>query len=84
MCQRLKPIRTTMKIKMLKTIPGSIDGVTVIELQAGTEYTMTDAARGVRRAAAYIRRSEAVEVIDAATGGHPVADAPVRKARAKK
>ncbi|MGK5053611.1 hypothetical protein [Janthinobacterium sp. RB2P8] len=73
-----------MKIKMLKTMPGSIDGVTVIELQAGTEYTMTDAARGVRRAAAYIRRSEAIEVIDASTGGDPVADAPVRKARAKK
>lgn len=73
-----------MKIKMLKTMPGSIDGVTVIELQAGTEYTMTDAARGVRRAAAYIRRSEAVEVNDAATGGEPVAAAPVRKARAKK
>lgn len=73
-----------MKIKMLKTMPGSIDGVTVIELQAGTEYTMTDAARGVRRAVAYIRRSEAVEVIDAATGGVPVAAAPVRKARAKK
>lgn len=73
-----------MKIKMLKTMPGSIDGVTVIELQAGTEYTMTDAARGVRRAAAYIRRSEAVEVNDAATGGEPVAAVPVRKARAKK
>ena len=73
-----------MKIKMLKTMPGSLDGVTVIELQAGTEYTMTDAARGVRRAAAYIRRSEAIEVIDASTGGDPVADAPVRKARAKK
>lgn len=73
-----------MKIKMLKTMPGSIDGVTVIELQAGTEYTMTDAARGVRRAAAYIRRSEAVEVNDAATGGEPLAAVPVRKARAKK
>ncbi len=73
-----------MKIKMLKTMPGSIDGVTVIELQAGTEYTMTDAARGVRRAAAYIRRCEAVEVIDVATHGDPVAAAPVRKARAKK
>lgn len=73
-----------MKIKMLKTMPGSLDGVTVIELQAGTEYIMTDAARGVRRAAAYIRRSEAIEVIDASTGGDPVADAPVRKARAKK
>ena len=73
-----------MKIKMLKTIPGSIDGVTVIELQAGTEYTMTDAARGVRRAAAYIRRSEAVEVIDAATGGGQAPAAPARKARAKK
>ena len=73
-----------MKIKMLKTIPGSIDGVTVIQLQAGTEYAMTDAARGVRRAAAYIRRSEAVEVIDAATGDDPVVAASVRKARAKK
>ncbi|PHV13894.1 hypothetical protein CSQ90_26025 [Janthinobacterium sp. BJB303] len=73
-----------MKIKMLKTMPGSIDGVTVIELQAGAEYTMTDAARGVRRAAAYIRRSLAVEVIAAATGTVPVAAAPVRKARAKK
>lgn len=73
-----------MKIKMLKTIPGSIDGVTVIELQAGTEYTMTDAARGVRRGTAYIRRGEAVEVVDAATGSDQVAAAPVRKARAIK
>ena len=73
-----------MKIKMLKTIPGSIDGVTVIELQAGTEHTMTDAARSVRRAAAYIRRSEAVEVVDAATGSDQVAAASVRKARTKK
>lgn len=73
-----------MKIKMLKTIPGSIDGVTVIELQAGTEYTMTDDARGRRRAAAYIRRAEAVEVIDAATGTDQAPAVPVRKARAKK
>ncbi|PKV47992.1 hypothetical protein CLU92_5467 [Janthinobacterium sp. 61] len=73
-----------MKIKMLKTIPGSIDGVTVIELQVGTEYTMTDAARGVRRAAAYIRRSEAVEVIESTIGDDQVAAAPVTKARAKK
>ena len=73
-----------MKIKMLKTMPGSIDGVTVIELQAGTEYTMTDAARGQRRAAAYIRRAEAVEVIDATTGSDHAPAAPIRKARAKK
>ena len=73
-----------MKIKMLKTIPGSIDGVTVIELQAGAEYIMTDAARGQRRAAAYFRRGEAVEVPDAATGSDQVAAAPARKARAKK
>lgn len=73
-----------MKIKMLKTMHGSIDGVTVIELQAGAEYAMTDAARGARRAAAYIRRSEAVEVIDAATGSDQTVAAPVRKARAKK
>ena len=73
-----------MKIKMLKTMPGSIDGVTVIELQAGTEYTMTDAARGQRRAAAYIRRAEAAEVIDATTGRDQAAAAPVRKALTKK
>ncbi len=73
-----------MKIKMLKTVPGSVDGVTVIELQAGTEYTMTDAARGQRRAAAYIRRAEAVEVIDVTTGSAQAPAAPVRKARAKK
>ncbi|OEZ80991.1 hypothetical protein JAB6_40260 [Janthinobacterium sp. HH104] len=73
-----------MRIKMLKTIPGSIDGVTVIDLQAGTEYTMTDAARGVRRAAAYIRRSEAVEVIEVATGDDQVAASPTSKASAKK
>ena len=73
-----------MKIKMLKTMPGSIDGVTVIELQAGTEYTMTDAARGQRRAAAYIRRAEAAEVIDTTTGRDQAAAAPVRKARTKK
>ena len=84
MCQRLKPIRTTMKIKMLKTIPGSTDGVTVIELQAGTEYDMTDAARGARRAAAYIRRGEAVEVIAAAAGGDQAAVVPVPRPRGKK
>lgn len=84
MCQRPKPIRTTMKIKMLKSIHGSIDGVNVIELQAGAEYAMTDAARGVRRAAAYIRRSEAVQVIAAATGSDQAVAMPVRKARAKK
>ena len=73
-----------MKIKMLKTIPGSIDGVTVIELQAGTEYTMTDAARGQRRAAAYFRRGEAVEVIDSAANSDQAPAATGRKARAKK
>lgn len=73
-----------MKIKILKTIHGSIDGVTVVELVAGTEYSMTDAARGERRAAAYIRRGEAAEVTDAAAGSGQAAPAPVRPARAKK
>lgn len=71
-----------MNIKMLKTIPGSTDGVTVVELEAGSEYAMTDSARGVRRAAAYIRRGEAVEVA-AATDGEQVS-APVSKVRPKK
>ncbi|ATD62501.1 MAG: hypothetical protein ACOH2S_28225 [Janthinobacterium svalbardensis] len=72
-----------MKIKMLKTVPGSTDGVTVIELQAGAEYTMTDAARGRRRAAAYFRRSEAVEVV-AGTAEVVPAQAVAGKARSKK
>ena len=73
-----------MKIKMLKTVPGSTDGVTVIELQAGTEYDMTDAARGERRAAAYIRRGEAVEVIATTAGGDQAAVVPVPRPRRKK
>ncbi|MBG6222797.1 MULTISPECIES: hypothetical protein [unclassified Janthinobacterium] len=72
-----------MKIKMLKTMPGSIDGVTVIELQAGAEYTMTDAARGQRRAAAYFRRDEAVEVAAIIAEAAP-APAAAGKARSKK
>lgn len=72
-----------MKIKMLKTIPGSTDGVTVIELQAGAEYTMTDAARGQRRAAAYFRRGEAVEVAAVAAEASP-ASAAAGKTRSKK
>lgn len=72
-----------MKIQMLKTMPGSTDGVTVIELQAGAEYVMTDAARGQRRAAAYFRRGEAVEVADVAAEASP-APAAAGKARSKK
>lgn len=79
-----------MKITMLKTIHGSTDGVTVIQLAAGVVYTMTDDARGQRRAAAYIRRGEAVEAgapagVEAEAKQEPLPDStPARKPRSKK
>lgn len=52
-----------MKIKMTATIRGSVDGLTVIDLVDGQEYTMLDDARGQRRARAYIAKGQAVEVV---------------------
>ncbi|MGK5049609.1 hypothetical protein ACQ4WP_27490 [Janthinobacterium sp. GB4P2] len=73
-----------MKIKMLKTIHGSTDGATVVELVVGTEYTMTDAARGERRAAAYIRRGDAIAAKDVASGVSLAPAPALRKVRVKK
>lgn len=73
-----------MKITMLKTIHGSTDGVTVIQLSAGEDYTMSDDARGQRRAAAYIRRGEAVEAAAQADAEVLPEPAAVRKPRSKK
>lgn len=51
-----------MKIKMTKSIPGSIDGVTVIDLVEGREYDTVDTARGTRLALSHIRKGVAVAV----------------------
>ncbi|MEG2030584.1 MAG: hypothetical protein RR376_08055 [Janthinobacterium sp.] len=51
-----------MKIKMTQSIPGSIDGVTVIDLVAGREYDTVDTARGTRLALSHIRKGVAVAV----------------------
>lgn len=49
-----------MKIRMTKTIQGSIDGVTVVELVNGTDYSTPDTPRGDRLAKYHIRRGDAV------------------------
>lgn len=51
-----------MKIKMTQSLPGSLDGVTVIDLVAGQEYDTVDSARGARLALAHIRKGVAVSV----------------------
>ena len=51
-----------MKIKVTKSVPGSIDGVTVIDLVAGQEYDTVDTARGTRLALSHIRKGVAVAV----------------------
>lgn len=78
-----------MKIRMTQSIPGSLDGVTVIDLVEGQEYDTIDSARGERLALAHIRKGVAVAVdgVDVpVTAGAPdpgpVASAP--KARAKR
>lgn len=76
-----------MKIKMTQSIPGSIDGVTVIDLVAGREYDTVDTARGIRLALAHIRKGVAVTVDAPAPAAEPAQDptspAPVPKAEKK-
>jgi hypothetical protein len=77
-----------MKIKMTQSIPGSIDGVTVIDLVAGREYDTVDTARGTRLALAHIRKGVAVAVEAPAPAVElaqdPAALAPVPKAENRK
>lgn len=51
-----------MKIKMTQSLPGSLDGLTVIDLVAGQEYETVDSARGIRLALAHIRKGVAISV----------------------
>lgn len=70
-----------MKIRMTKTVQGSLDGVTVQELIEGDEYDTVDSSRGERLARYHIKQGVAVAVaapveIDAAP---PVDAASPRK-----
>lgn len=48
-----------MKIKMLKSVHGSLDGVSVVELVVGEEYDTVDSARGERLARYHVGRGDA-------------------------
>ncbi|ATQ78280.1 hypothetical protein CR152_30050 [Massilia violaceinigra] len=52
-----------MKILMMKTVQGSLDGVTVHELKAGTEYDTVDSPRGDRLAKYHIKQGVAVPAL---------------------
>lgn len=49
-----------MKIRMTRTVQGSLDGVTVRELVAGEEYETVDSPRGARLALYHLRQGVAV------------------------
>lgn len=49
-----------MKILMKQTVQGSLDGETVRELVADTEYDTVDSPRGVRLALYHIKQGVAV------------------------
>lgn len=51
-----------MRIRMTKSIRGSLDGVTVDDLAEGQEYDTEASARGDRMAQAHIANYVAVEV----------------------
>lgn len=52
-----------MKIRMTKTVQGSLDGVTVQELIEGDEYDTVDSSRGERLARYHIKQGVAVAVV---------------------
>lgn len=72
-----------MKIKMTQSVPGSLDGVTVIDLVAGREYSTVDTARGIRLALAHIRKGVAVPAPATAPAQDLAASAPVPKIEKK-
>ena len=64
-----------MKILMTSTVQGSLDGVTVQQLDEGTEYDTVDSPRGVRLAEHHIKQGVAVAA--------PAQTPPARSARDK-
>lgn len=70
-----------MKIRMTKTVHGSLDGVTVQELIEGEEYETVDSPRGERLARHHVKQGVAVAI-----GGtlHPAPAPPVARPAPRK
>jgi hypothetical protein len=51
-----------MKIRMLSTVPGSIDGISVTSYEAGQEYDLTASAGAIELADAFVGACLAEEV----------------------
>lgn len=64
-----------MKILMTQTVQGSLDGVTVRELEGGVEYETPDSPAGARQALHHIKQGVAVSA--------PI-EAPAKAARGAK
>lgn len=80
-----------MKIRMTKTVQGSLDGVTVRELVEGSEYETVDSPRGARLARHHIKQGVAVAVVVEAPepaavdpGAGPAPDPVPAKSRRRK
>lgn len=76
-----------MKIQMTKTVPGSLDGLTVQELKAGEQYDTVDSPRGLKLAQYHIKRGDAIEAPEPVVAPEPEfarEDAPSRKWRERK
>lgn len=72
-----------MKILMTQTVQGSLDGLTVQELQAGVEYDTAATPRGDRLASYHIKQGVAVAVNDAPQPAAPLPEPrAARKAKA--
>lgn len=73
-----------MKIRMLKTIPGSLDGLNVVDLVEGKEYATAAGTLGDRMGAALVRRGNAVAAGEIETQSVArVAPAKPKRKRAK-
>lgn len=61
-----------MKIRMTRTVQGSLDGVTVHKLVEGDEYETVDSPRGDRLARHHIKQGVAVAVVADAPEPDPI------------
>lgn len=72
-----------MKIRMLKTMPGSVDGTAVRDYEAGQDYDLTATAGARDLAAVFVREGWAEPVVTVA-GGTVDADAVAATLNAKR
>ena len=64
-----------MKIRMLQTIQGTLDGATVGELEVGQEYDTADTPAGTRAAEYHVQMGHAEYAPDSAAKPAPRAKA---------